>query len=175
VHRALQCSALEGVRDAYGAHAELYIDLFGMTAQVHPDAASIDLVPAFIEHSLIAHPHGSYELALMDRLPVADRSVAGMLAWNSLIHLLPGALDGVLAEIRRVIVPTGAIVAGFFDGDDVAALEDKVVTAWVLGDRLRRPMRRVGPSIWSHSFCIGRWHASGDTGSTAHAPDAPDS
>jgi hypothetical protein len=45
VHRVLQRSALEGVRDAYGAHAELYIDLFGTTAQVHPDAASIDLVP----------------------------------------------------------------------------------------------------------------------------------
>jgi SAM-dependent methyltransferase len=94
------------------------------------DATGLDLVPAFIGHARVTHREGRYGLGSMHQLPVRDRSVAGILAWYSLIHLPPDDIDGVLAELRRVMAPAGKLVVGFFDGDEPAAFEHKVVTAY---------------------------------------------
>lgn len=94
------------------------------------EAIGVDVVPTFIEHARTAHPHGRYLLGSMDRLPIADHSVAGVLAWYSLIHVPPDDLDGVLTELRRSLAPAGALVAGFFDGAEIAAFEHQVITAW---------------------------------------------
>jgi hypothetical protein len=66
----------------------------------------------------------------MENLAVANHSIAGILAWGSLIHLPPQDLDGVLAEFRRVMVPAGTLVLAIFAGDSVAAFDHKVVTAY---------------------------------------------
>src|SRR5687768_17563285 len=94
------------------------------------DAIGLDLVPKFIDHARATYPDGRYELASMRQLPFPDRSVAGILAWYSLIHVPPDELDGVLAELRRVVSPAGALVAGFFDGDAVTPFDHKVTTAY---------------------------------------------
>lgn len=94
------------------------------------DAIGVDLVPEFIAHAKAAHPTGRYELGSMRSLDVDSGSVAGILAWFSLIHLPPQELDGVLADFRRMIAPGGTLVVGFFDGDEVAAFDHKVVTAY---------------------------------------------
>ncbi|MGN9809157.1 class I SAM-dependent methyltransferase [Micromonospora sp. BQ11] len=93
-------------------------------------ATGIDMVPEFIAHARAAHPHGDYQLGAMEGLAVADHSIAGILAWGSLIHLPPPDLDGVLAEFRRVMAPAGTLVVGFFVGAEVAAFDHKVVTAY---------------------------------------------
>ncbi|GAA4461462.1 class I SAM-dependent methyltransferase [Phytohabitans houttuyneae] len=157
---------LEQVRQSYGSVADLYIELFGTTEQVHADdlaligrnlavrpgtvldlgcgpghltahlramgvdATGIDLVPEFIAHARTAHPDGVYRLGSMGSLDAAGGSVAGILAWYSLIHLPPPDLDVVLAEFRRVMAPGGALVVGFVDGDEVEAFDHKVVTAY---------------------------------------------
>lgn len=107
------------------------------------EAIGVDLVPELIDHARVAYPDGRYQLGSMRQLPVSDQSVAGMLAWYSLIHLPPDDLDGVLAELRRAMAPAGTLVAGFFDGDEVVAFEHKVVTAYywpvdVFAERLRQ-------------------------------------
>lgn len=94
------------------------------------DAIGLDVVPKFIDHARATYPDGRYELTSMRQLPFRDRSVAGILAWYSLIHVPPDELDGVLAELRRVVSPAGALVAGFFDGDAVAPFDHKVTTAY---------------------------------------------
>lgn len=94
------------------------------------DAVGIDLVPEFIAHARVAHPGGAYQLGSMRNLDAGDGSVAGVLAWFSLIHLPPADLDGVLAEFRRVLASAGTLVVGFFSGDEVAAFEHKVTTAY---------------------------------------------
>jgi len=157
---------VETVRLAYAAVAELYIELFGTSQQVHADdlafigrhlaarpgtvldlgcgpghitdylrslgvdATGIDVVPEFIAHAQAAHPSGRYQLGSFERLAAADHSIAGILAWGSLIHLPPHDLDGVLAEFRRVMAPAGTLVLAIFVGDQVAAFDHKVVTAY---------------------------------------------
>jgi hypothetical protein len=71
--------------------------------------------------------------------------VAGVLAWYSLIHLEPAELDGVLAGIRRVLVPGGALVVGFFDGDRCEPFDHRVVRAhrWP-PDEVSRRLARAG-------------------------------
>jgi ubiquinone/menaquinone biosynthesis C-methylase UbiE len=172
---------VEQVRDAYASVADLYIELFGTSQQVHADdlafigrhlsiqpghvldvgcgpghitgylrslgvhAMGIDMVPEFIAHAKAAHPTGKYQLGSMKSLDVESDSIAGILAWFSLIHLPPQDLDGVLAEFRRVMTPAGTLVVGFFDGDEIAAFDHKVVTAyrWPV-DELSERLTRAG-------------------------------
>jgi SAM-dependent methyltransferase len=109
------------------------------------DATGIDMVPEFIAHAKAAHPAGKYQLGSIKSLDVENDSIAGILAWYSLIHLPPQDLDGVLAEFRRVMTPGGTLVVGFFDGDEVATFDHKVVTAyrWPV-DKLSERITRAG-------------------------------
>ncbi|MEU4774110.1 class I SAM-dependent methyltransferase [Micromonospora sp. NPDC023644] len=109
------------------------------------DAMGIDIVPEFIAHAKSTHPHGRYQLGSMRNLDVEDHSIAGILAWFSLIHLPPQDLEDVLAEFRRVMAPAGTLVVGFFDGDEVSAFDHKVVTAyrWPV-DELSARLTRAG-------------------------------
>jgi len=104
--------------------------LTGYLRSLGVDARGIDLVPEFIAYARATDPDGSYQLGSMNSLDVADGSVAGILAWYSLIHFPPGDLDGILAEFRRVIAPGGTLVVGFFDGDELEPFDHKVVTAY---------------------------------------------
>ncbi|WP_020522016.1 class I SAM-dependent methyltransferase [Catelliglobosispora koreensis] len=94
------------------------------------DARGVDMVPEFIAHARAAHPGGDYQLGSMENLAAANDSIAGILAWGSLIHLAPQDLDGVLAEFRRVTAPAGMLVVAVFVGDEVATFDHKVVTAY---------------------------------------------
>jgi SAM-dependent methyltransferase len=94
------------------------------------DVSGIDLVPEFIDHARTTDPDGSYELGSLHRLPVPDGALAGMLAFYSLIHVPPMELDAALGELRRAMAAGGTLVAGFFDGDEVAAFDHKVTTAY---------------------------------------------
>ncbi|MGA3562893.1 class I SAM-dependent DNA methyltransferase [Melissospora conviva] len=172
---------VERVRQAYGAVADLYIELFGSVGQSHPDdlafiarhlsnrpgkvldlgcgpghltgylsslgadVTGIDVVPEFVAHATATHPTVDFRLGAMAKLDVADGSVAGILAWYSLIHLPPQDLDGVLAEFRRAMVSGGTLVVGFFDGDEVGAFDHKVTTAYRWPpDAFSRRLRRAG-------------------------------
>ncbi|SCF05145.1 Ubiquinone/menaquinone biosynthesis C-methylase UbiE [Micromonospora coriariae] len=94
------------------------------------DAAGVDMVPQFIAHARATHPGVEFQLGSMDSLDLADGSVAGILAWYSLIHRPPQDLDGVLAQFRRAMTPSGTLVLGIFVGDEVEAFDHKVATAY---------------------------------------------
>ena len=109
------------------------------------DVLGIDQVPEFVEHAQRADPGAWCALGSIARLPVADGSVAGVLAWYSLIHLRPDALDVALRELRRVTVPGGTLVVGWFDGDEVGTFDHTVTTAhrWPVDELVRR-LQRAG-------------------------------
>jgi ubiquinone/menaquinone biosynthesis C-methylase UbiE len=95
------------------------------------DVTGVDLVPEFIDYARTNFPGPKFRLGSMTDLNFPDHSVAGILSWYSTIHLPPPELDGVLAEFRRMLAPSGRLVIGFFDSDDeVAAFDHKVHTAY---------------------------------------------
>jgi ubiquinone/menaquinone biosynthesis C-methylase UbiE len=120
--------------------------LTGYLRSLGVDAWGVDIVEEFIAHARAADPDGEYHLGSMTSLDVDDHSVAGVLAWYSLIHLPPGDLDIVLTEIRRVTAPAGVLVVGFFDGDEVAAFDHKVATAY------RRPVDELAGRLARAGF-----------------------
>ena len=87
-------------------------------------------MPEFIEHAHTTYPDGRYEIGSMHQLSLPDGSVAGMLAWYSLIHIPPADIDSVLIELRRVLKTGSSLVIGFFDGDELVAFDHAVLTAF---------------------------------------------
>ena len=94
------------------------------------DAIGIDVVPAFVHHARETYPDSRYGLGSIRNLAAPDRSVAGAVAWYSLIHTAPDDLDPMLDEIRRVLAEGAPFVVGFFDADELEAFDHKVARAW---------------------------------------------
>ena len=93
------------------------------------DVFGVDLSAKFLAAARIRHPGLRFEVASMRALPFADGSFGGILAWYSLIHLLPAHVPAVLVELERVLAPGGRILIGFFDGEPGAEFPHAVAPA----------------------------------------------
>lgn len=82
------------------------------------DAFGIDLSAEMIAIARRDHPHLRFEVGTMTALDLADDSVAGVLAFWSVIHVPDHAVPGVFAEFLRVSRPGGPLLVGFHVGDD---------------------------------------------------------
>lgn len=78
----------------------------------------IDLSPAMIEVARRDHPGIRFDVGSMTHLGLADASVAGLVAWYSLIHIPDDEIGAVLAQFRRVLRPGGPLLLGFHVGGD---------------------------------------------------------
>jgi len=94
------------------------------------EVTGIDLVPAFVAHARRTYPGVPFEVGSLTDVARADDSVAGVLAWYSLIHVEPRELDGALVGIRRLLAPGGVLVMGFFEGSVCEPFEHRVTTAY---------------------------------------------
>lgn len=94
------------------------------------DVTGIDLVPEFVAHARQAHPAARFQVGAMTETGRPDGSVAGVLAWYSLIHLDPRQVGDALCVIRRLLQPGGTLVLGFFDGPALEPFAHKVTTAY---------------------------------------------
>jgi SAM-dependent methyltransferase len=81
------------------------------------DAFGIDLSPAMIEVARGAHPGVRFEVGSMTDLDLADASVAGLLAFWSMIHIPDDEVPTALAQFRRVLRPGAPLLVGFHVGD----------------------------------------------------------
>jgi SAM-dependent methyltransferase len=81
------------------------------------DAFGIDLSPAMIDLARRDHPDLRFEVGSMTDLDLADASVAGLLAFYSLIHVPDDAVPTALAHFHRVLRPGGPLLLGFHVGD----------------------------------------------------------
>ena len=81
------------------------------------DAFGIDLSPAMIDVARREHPDVRFEVGSMTDLDLADASLAGLLAFWSLVHIPDAALPGVFAHFRRVLRPGAPLMVGFHMGD----------------------------------------------------------
>jgi SAM-dependent methyltransferase len=88
--------------------------LRGLGAEV----LGIDLSPAMIEVARREHPGVRFEVGSMTALELGDDSLAGLVAWYSLIHIPDDELDAVLAQFRRVLRTGCPLLVGFHVGDE---------------------------------------------------------
>lgn len=92
-----------------------------ITAHLHErgvDAFGIDLSPAMVEVARRDHPALRFEVGSMTDLDLADASLAGLVAWYSLIHVPDEEIGPVLAHFRRVLRPGGLLLVSFHVGDE---------------------------------------------------------
>lgn len=87
--------------------SELGVDTFG-----------IDLSPAMIESARREHPGLRFEVGSMTDLDLSDASMAGLVAWYSLIHVPDDEIGSVLTHFRRVLRPGGPLLLSFHVGDE---------------------------------------------------------
>ncbi len=71
------------------------------------DAAGLDLSPAMIALAGRHHPGLDFTVGSMTSLPHGSGSLAGVVAWYSIIHVPDADLDTVFAEVARVLRPGG--------------------------------------------------------------------
>lgn len=81
------------------------------------DAFGIDLSPEMISIARRDYPGLRFEVGTMTELDLADHSVAGVVAFWSVIHVPDDAVPGVFGEFRRVLRPGGPLLVGFHVGD----------------------------------------------------------
>jgi SAM-dependent methyltransferase len=93
-----------------------------VTALLHGlgvDAFGIDLSPAMIDVARREHPGLRFAVGSMTHLSLSTASVAGVLAWQSLIHVPDDEVPAVLAHVHRVLRPGGPLQVLFHAGDGV--------------------------------------------------------
>ncbi|MDQ0815054.1 SAM-dependent methyltransferase [Streptomyces sp. B3I7] len=81
------------------------------------DVFGIDLSPGMLEVARREHPGLRFALGSMTDLDLADATVAGLIAWFSLIHIPDDEIGTVLAHFRRVLRPGGPLLLAFHVGD----------------------------------------------------------
>lgn len=78
----------------------------------------IDLSPEMIAIARRDYPHLRFDVGTMTDLDLADDSIAGIVAFWSVIHVPDHAMPGVFEEFRRVLRPQGPLLVGFHVGDE---------------------------------------------------------
>jgi SAM-dependent methyltransferase len=82
------------------------------------NAFGIDLSPNMIAIARRDYPDLRFEVGTMTHLDLADDSVAGVLAFWSVIHVPDHSVPGVFEQFRRVLRPGGPLLIGFHVGDE---------------------------------------------------------
>ena len=81
------------------------------------DAFGIDLSPKMVDIARRDFPGLRFEVGTMTDLDLTDQSVAGVLAFWSVIHVPDHAVPGVFGQFGRVLRRGGPLVVGFHVGD----------------------------------------------------------
>ena len=81
------------------------------------DVFGIDLSPGMIDVARREHPTLRFEVGSMTDLSLADASLAGLLAFWSLIHIPDHELNVVFEHFHRVLRPRAPLLVGFHVGD----------------------------------------------------------
>ncbi|MCW2776692.1 MAG: methyltransferase [Frankiales bacterium] len=81
------------------------------------DVAGLDLSPGMVEVARREHPGLQVDVGDLTALPHPDASLAGVVAWYSLIHVPTAELPDAVAELARVLRPGGLLLLAFQVGD----------------------------------------------------------
>ncbi|PTA44316.1 class I SAM-dependent methyltransferase [Micromonospora sp. RP3T] len=83
------------------------------------DMAGADLSPGMVAVARRNHPELRFDVGSMTEPVATDASLAGLVAWYSIIHLPPEQLPEVFAGFHRALVPGGHLLLAVKAGDRV--------------------------------------------------------
>lgn len=118
------------------------------------DAFGIDLSTEMIAIARRDHPDLRFEVGNMTDLDLADDSVAGIVAFWSVIHVPDHAVPGVFDEFRRVLRPHGPLLVGFHVGDETRHTSEGYTGRPINVDSHHRPPGQVGAWLRDAGFTI---------------------
>jgi SAM-dependent methyltransferase len=110
----------------------------------------VDLSPAMVAVARRTYPHVRFDEGSMTDLDVADGTLAGIVAWYSIIHTPPEWLPRVFSEFHRMLAPGGHLLLAFQAGDERVHIDhayghDISIDAWRLSpDNIAELMARAG-------------------------------
>ncbi|WP_420452192.1 class I SAM-dependent methyltransferase [Ilumatobacter sp.] len=81
------------------------------------DVRGVDVSVRMVEAARTAHPDLRFDVASLTDLPAADRSMAGVVSWYSIITTPLDRLGEVWREFDRVLVDAGRMLVAFQAGD----------------------------------------------------------
>jgi SAM-dependent methyltransferase len=128
-----------------------------VTAYLHDtgvDAFGIDLAPEMIAIARRDYPHLRFDVGTMTELDLADDSVAGIVAFWSVIHVPDRDVPGVFEEFRRVLRPHGQLLIGFHVGDQTRHTSEGYTGRPINVESHHRPPSRVMGWLRDAGFTI---------------------
>ena len=112
------------------------------------DIEGVDPVESFLADARTRYPDARYRTGRAEDLGVPDGSLGGILAWFSLIHTDPRAVDAPLTEFSRCLRQGGSLALGFFVGPDQEPFGHAVTTAYFWSvDGLGRRVEQAGLTV----------------------------
>jgi SAM-dependent methyltransferase len=118
------------------------------------EAFGIDLSPEMVALARRDHPDLRFEVGTMTDLDLADQSVAGVVAFWSVIHVPDHAVPGVFGEFRRVLRPGGPLLVGFHVGDGTTHTSEGYTGRPISVDSHRRRPDLVARWLREEGFTI---------------------
>jgi ubiquinone/menaquinone biosynthesis C-methylase UbiE len=113
---------------------ELGLDIFG-----------IDVSPGTVQVARAHHPDLTLAVAPLHALPLASRSVDGVVCWYVLQHVPDAELEAAFRELRRVIRPSAVAMVGFHSHSGTGS---HAKTEGYGGHPMRVQVHRPGRSMW---------------------------
>ena len=107
------------------------------------DAFGVDLSPGMVEVARTTYPDARFDIGALDAIDLADGSLAGAMAWYSLIHVPPSDQPGVFAELHRVLASGGHLLLAFQAGEDEQVHREQAYGHAVELDSYRMSAERV--------------------------------
>jgi SAM-dependent methyltransferase len=84
------------------------------------DAFGLDLSPQMIAVARARHPALSFDVGSIEATSIPNGTLAGLVAWYSIIHTPPERLPAVFTEFARVLAPRGVALLAFQAASDAA-------------------------------------------------------
>lgn len=113
---------------------ELGLDIFG-----------IDVSPGTVQVARAHHPDLTLAVAPLHALPLASRSVDGVVCWYVLQHVPDAELEAAFRELRRVIRQSAVVMVGFHSHSGTGS---HAKTEGYGGHPMRVQVHRPGRSMW---------------------------
>jgi SAM-dependent methyltransferase len=111
------------------------------------DVRGLDLSADLLREARRRHPGVAFEQGDMLALPLADASLAGVIAFYAVVHLSPAGLRQALAEMHRVLRPGGRLLLAFHVGEGSVHVEEFLGRAVALDFMLFRPSVVAGELV----------------------------